>query len=1113
MKTRLLLLCLSLFYLNTFAQNPVAVYSASSKTPSQGGEDIYKAIDGSTGTLYHSRYNLFTAMPDTVDFFFYNVKSVNQIVYTPRTSGPNGVWKNVDVYHSTVDDPTNFVKDFSFTWNGDNSPKTINYSGLGIVKPQAVRFVVKSANNNYSSCAEMNFFSSETGPLNPEFATCDMNSVSLSSYKDDRIIPSSASVNTYNSSSESIEKTYDGNPGTIYHSQYNFGVQDSKPAILTYNFTNNPSIDYITYYPRQDGNANGRFGNVEIYYKLAGQSAYTLAAATSFGFNSAPSDYKFPARLNNVVSIQIKVKTGMYGYATCSEMVFGKTNFSDLTALTGGVFNDDLLSALKPGTTQTQIDAIPVDFFKQMANCMKNDTYGFRDRVQYYQPYKYTGTLSSELKVGTYNSMENPTGIFFNGGTDAVLFVGPEAANYTVQLKVADYATLGKYKSSTYKLKPGVNIVSIADTGLAYIDYYTNDPAAQPIKIHIANGQINGVFDIATDNDARWMQLINNNSVTYTNIDLKGKNMNLLFDKALLKKYNPFTIKPLISVYDSIIAVQWNMMGIRKYNIKFNNHMFAFANFGGGLYAGGMGMHYDYTWGEASYVSVDGILKGDMWGVAHEIGHVNQLRPSFKWVGMTEVSNNVYATYTQYTMGKDQFKNGRLENENINPYEGDATYSGTYPSVVGGRFKGLFDLAYLHNLNYAELNVFAKAAVIWQLQLYYQIAGALRNAPTLQQRISGQAPAPSSGPDYAYWIADMMQVMRARNVDGVSHGQLAMNFVKDACDATGEDLTDYFIKVGLLKPIDVSIDDYGVRQYTVTQAMINQTIAAVKAKSYPAPVSPVLHYITANSVKAFTNKLLVEGIYGQGLTINANNIIVNHSVWKNVVVFESYDTDNKLVGVAMPGMRDASNQTTYVDYPAEVDKIYALSYDGSKKLVYSRTPLPVTLIDFNAKLQNDAVQLTWATAAETNNKGFEIWKSLDGKQFVKIANVEAKNTLGAQYTYWDRNFTSNSYYKLVQVDKDGRSVSYDDKIRLVNKLQDSSGIKVYPNPVSDILHIDGLSGQSSLRLYDLTGRLILESPSTSQTNISLSLAGLTSGIYQCKVVSAKGTTSYKILKK
>lgn len=52
-----------------------------------------------------------------------------------------------------------------------------------------------------------------------------------------------------------------------------------------------------------------------------------------------------------------------------------------------------------------------------------------------------------------------------------------------------------------------------------------------------------------------------------------------------------------------------------------------------------------------------------------------------------------------------------------------------------------------------------------------------------------------------------------------------MNFLKNLADAVLEDITEFFTKSGFLTPIDQDIDDYCKKRYTVTQQMIDETIA------------------------------------------------------------------------------------------------------------------------------------------------------------------------------------------------------------------------------------------------------------------------------------------------
>ena len=73
-------------------------------------------------------------------------------------------------------------------------------------------------------------------------------------------------------------------------------------------------------------------------------------------------------------------------------------------------------------------------------------------------------------------------------------------------------------------------------------------------------------------------------------------------------------------------------------------------------------------------------IPGSAWGIAHEFGHVNQVRPAMKWVSTGEVTNNIYSAYVNYMLNPSSM---RLEHERINGGDGN---------MIGGRFN-----AYLNN--------------------------------------------------------------------------------------------------------------------------------------------------------------------------------------------------------------------------------------------------------------------------------------------------------------------------------------------------------------------------------------------------------------------------------
>ena len=68
-----------------------------------------------------------------------------------------------------------------------------------------------------------------------------------------------------------IEKSFDGDYSTLYHSSWSNGAGNYFPITLTYNFETVTDIDYLIYHPRSSGN-NGRFKETEIQYSVDGHT-------------------------------------------------------------------------------------------------------------------------------------------------------------------------------------------------------------------------------------------------------------------------------------------------------------------------------------------------------------------------------------------------------------------------------------------------------------------------------------------------------------------------------------------------------------------------------------------------------------------------------------------------------------------------------------------------------------------------------------------------------------------------------------------------------------------------------------------------------------------------
>lgn len=531
-------------------------------------------------------------------------------------------------------------------------------------------------------------------------------------------------------------------------------------------------------------------------------------------------------------------------------------------------------------------------------------------RLQYYEAYPPVKETARKLKIGSYNSFENPTGIYFEPGDEVLIVVG-DAQGQKLSLRV--YSFEGEKSDQTYPLQSGKNNVTIRNKGLGYINFYTTDwTKLAPVRISIDGGKVNGYFDKKLHTNKDWKQLLDD--AVCNILDIKGEYVNLAYRVSSLKKYCPEKGWELIAFYDKIVDIQHEMMGLKKYNLRPKNHMFA-REVQSGLFADGYGAGFAYDCMNR-LASVENIHKG-VWALAHEFGHVNQIRPGLKWVSTTEVTNNIYSVWTRYLLEPD-YQN--LEQERVN--DGDNN------RVLGGRFNAYLNYGIVKGEQWLCQrgqdkmkgyenggDHFVKLCPLWQLQLYYAVAG--------HGNYWGK-------PD---WFADIAEKVRNTDESRFDNGQLQINFMRNVCDVVKENLTDFFIKAGMLKPIDKDMDDYTRAQLTITEKQCKDLVKY--AARYPKPASPVIYYLTANSVNAYQRRVPVEGVYNNGLTFKDGICTVSHDYWRNVTVFETYK-GKELTYVAMVGTDSPDRSTTLLRFPEGSTRIEAVAWDGKRTLVYGK---------------------------------------------------------------------------------------------------------------------------------------------------------------------------------
>lgn len=685
-------------------------------------------------------------------------------------------------------------------------------------------------------------------------------------------------------SGQNIEKSFDNDMSTIYHSSWNNAGSNYFPITLTYYFENQEQVDYLVYHPRQSG-SNGHFKETEIYWSADGV-AFERLMDKNFGGLSSSSVVYFTTPLINAKAIRFVVKSGAgdnQGFASCSEMEFYRKNPENFDVLS--LFSDRSCSELKAGITLADIEKCQSAFFKNMAYYMFQGKYPKAFRIESYKAYPSPDIQSATNKTNPYNLLDNPTGIYVEANDELIVLAG-ETHGRAISIRVQNLDLPGGdgFGGDSYALKEGTNKISIRNKGLVYVMYHTlsleESEVAQPITLHFATGKVNGYFDRSKHSASDWNELLNQTCCPY--FDVLGQYTHLTFPVNSFKTYTKNGVN-LIDTYDEVVRYEMEFMGLFKYNKVFKNRMYLHVMYHSYMYASPY--HTAYNANTMNSICDETKLRaGEVWGPAHEIGHCNQTRPGLKWHSTTEVTNNILSMAVQtHFCDKYGSKYIRLRDENMGEYN--------------DRYEKAMTLQFVNKQPDAiRPDVFCRLVTLWQLQLYFA-------------QVKGQTD----------FYKDLYELIRTEN-NLATPGENQLEFTVRASKIARTDLTDFFDKWGYYLPIDRDIDDYGTKRMTITEAQIEQTKNKIKNLNLPKP-DAAIEYLSEHNLACYKDKQNVQtGTASRnGQTLTMNN-------WNHVTAYEVYNGD-QLVFVS--NRHQFTISTTWeANY-----KVYAVSYKGDKTLV------------------------------------------------------------------------------------------------------------------------------------------------------------------------------------
>lgn len=500
--------------------------------------------------------------------------------------------------------------------------------------------------------------------------------------------------------------------------------------------------------------------------------------------------------------------------------------------------------------------------------------YARKYRVQLYEPYNEPGAAATALGVNVHTNMNNPTGIYSDGGQTLYVMVDGEIED-GASLYLASYVghgKLGEY-SEGVQLKQGLNVVPSFTDGNNYCVNYvvhtfdTSDGKRgrnararrlsdyEDLKIHIEGGYINGYYNkvgdalYTPDKNADWEYI--ELRATQTDVTVLGEYLTLQFplndadtegNKGMGTYLNErVKIEPVIDEWDNVMLWERLVLGVlgeatikaeaKKSPYSEKDYVFESTAGDGDEYAADYGDYYNVH-GLAFGVGGDAYMYGGwdhcgyhyntMGGVIEALptnagahwgpGHEigHQHQALLTVNGLTEVTNNLFANVVLWYYG-----------ETTSRYNGD---NGSLTNVLAA-----------YNTEGADFftnNIWALTHMYYKLFLYYHVLG---HNPKFYPRL--------------------FEMLRQ---DPMSRGYVQqgnttlLHFYKKCCLASGDDLTEFFRAYGFFSVMDSRlVGDYSNSEYTQTQDDIDAAIAEVKDWGFEENLSVIfINDATGETIKS-----------------------------------------------------------------------------------------------------------------------------------------------------------------------------------------------------------------------------------------------------------------------
>lgn len=331
-----------------------------------------------------------------------------------------------------------------------------------------------------------------------------------------------------------------------------------------------------------------------------------------------------------------------------------------------------------------------------------------------------------------------------------------------------------------------------------------------------------------------------------------------------------------------------------------------------------------------------------------------------------------------------------------------------------------------------------------------------------------------------------------------------------------------------------SVDSNGDGEISYAEALSLTSIRNLS--TYPAITSAV-------GVEAFTNLTelnlkqqslstidLSQNINLTTLNLRENNLSETLNLSSQTVLSNLELNDNEISNIVLPSTGTLSilylndNPLTSIDLSNQT---------GLKRLYLVNNPISSLEVSNNVLLEKINLDGMLLTSLDLSGLTKLNWLSLNNNHLSSILfsnnpllkTILAQNNQLTEFNFMDSysnaltliNISGNTSFNQIKKDCSDSLPTMADGINIIDNcnmgvedLPTKKQVLLYPNPFTDRLHIAG-SGVTSIKIYDATGKLLLERKINSDAQ--LYLPNLEKGIYYAKIQTENGELSYTLLKK